>query len=203
LFYFLRLALVLRCAGLLDHENDDGTSNPISAANASTVTAMKASSPSHVIPLVLLKVVALLIAILGALSRRDVLCFGYIIPAAMMAFRVDVCDVDSSRRGKLWKILRRYNCAVLFLHMVWILPGVTVTWDAISRRREVSTLLNLASAFGLRFGLGMKLESTDPRISAWDFEGNGIVYDVLLFAVLRFQEQLSKVRKKNSRTIVI
>merc|ERR1719272_2709592 len=56
-------------------------------------------------------------------------------------------------------------------------------------------MLDLVSIFGLRFGLGMQLQDTDPltsRIGVWDPKGNSMLYDVLLFAVLVFQEPLLK-----------
>ena len=123
---------------------------------------------------------------LAALSRRDVLCAGYIIFLAIMVFHVNL--EHSARSLQWWSRLRVYNGIVLLIHILWVLPAMMIPWNT---GNSATSALSLAEVFGLRFGLGMVLRTTDPRISAWSFEGNGIVYDVFLYILLAFHAQLT------------
>jgi hypothetical protein len=106
-----------------------------------------------------------------------------------MASKVELVDTDLTNRWWWTTKLKQYNIFILFLHALWVLPGATVAWDG--SWKGVDSLLDVASIFGLRFGLGLKLRESDPRrIGAWELNGNSVLYDVLLFAVLAVQEPL-------------
>jgi len=137
------------------------------------------------------KVMAMLAAILAALSRRDVLCFGYIFFAVLLGLRIDWFEGNREKRRKLWDWLQYYNYFVCFIHLAWVLPAVLLPWndDAWVGR---SSALEVAAAFGVRFGLGIKLRDDDPRISILEPRGNGFVYDLLLFVMLCIQERSNR-----------
>jgi hypothetical protein len=82
----------------------------------------------------------------------------------------------------------RYNQALLLLHLVWVLPAVLITWN-LDWTGNRPLRLALATV-GLRFGLDLTLMDDDTRISPWAVDGNGMIWDLILFVLTYLHRRL-------------
>ena len=131
--------------------------------------------------LFMFQLTVLFFATFAGLSRRDLLCLGYFWIVIKIA-SVGGTVTRKSAALQWWDRLRRFNYLVLVLHMLWILPAV-----AFFGRDYVpdpdSSLPWVLGLFGLRRGHSVVLYQSDDRISVWSVYGNGMVWDVVLFAL--------------------
>lgn len=135
----------------------------------------------------LFEMVVLWLVVLAALSRRDIMCLGYLYIIARIAW-IGGTMQEKKQASAWWKSLRRFNYVVLLIHLIWVLPAVVFFGrDEFPNRSLIPGVLAL---FGLRRGHSVVLYPTDDRISVWEPRGNGQLWDIVLFAVLQFHKKL-------------
>lgn len=178
------------------NKNTVGQREEGSPEDVNTVEAGAAEEPRKVgpitVPLVFcFRLTVLLSTLMVMFSRRDVLNVPFFVIFFTLLFRENIFSADDDGKTMVWwERLRKYNQGLLLLHLLWVLPAVLIAWDLNwSGNRSVRLLL---SAVGLRFGLDMKLLDDDTRISQWAADGNGMLWDLILFAFAYFHRHLLK-----------
>ena len=157
-------------------------SDAIGVSDAGTGTTLQPSSGWATTSLMFMfQLTVLFFATFAGLSRRDLLCLGYF----WIVIKIASVGGTITRKPvalQWWDRLRRYNYLVLVLHMLWVLPAVALFGQDYVPDPD-SSLPWVLGLFGLRRGHSVVLYQSDDRISVWSVYGNGMVWDVVLFAL--------------------
>lgn len=89
-------------------------------------------------------------ALLAVLSRPDVLCIVYLALGVNMYWNFASRLVDPEESKKYHRRLQRFAAAVVFIHLVWVLPAVAIHWDRLENKQA---LVDLAQVGWERQGL--------------------------------------------------
>eukprot|EP00055_Hartaetosiga_balthica_P016872 m.108793 g.108793 ORF g.108793 m.108793 type:complete len:2698 (-) comp9196_c0_seq2:842-8935(-) len=123
----------------------------------------------------LLPWVSLLLMFLIPLSRLGIFSILYLIGGFWGLSSFVRLFSKHSFAVSFWNRVRWYSYAVLFFHILWVLPAVLINWSVSSR-----ALLDAVQFFGIRFGMDTVLLNTDRRTSPWSSD-SGLLFDFLLF----------------------
>jgi hypothetical protein len=79
-------------------------------------------------------------ALLAVLSRPDVLCIVYLALGVNMYWNFASRLVDPEESKKYHRRLQRFAAAVVFIHLVWVLPAVAIHWDRLKGKQALVDL---------------------------------------------------------------
>ena len=143
---------------------------------------------------------AMLLMMCAGLARLDVFCIGYLAISAVYLYNFKKTFSRRQTRSRFWRWAVWYCYAVLLIKIAWTLPAVTIAFGSdsdgslisaiisASPTNNASIVLDAVGAFGLRYGLDIRLAPTDNKISPWR-AGEGLLFDVITLILVIFQRR--------------